>query len=272
MLHRIMKVQITTPMGVKELDGIDVRFTATKFMSGVMNEAFIDIFNLNRSDIEYLTTYTSQFIAKQQNKRIRVFAGYKETNLSLIYDGTIVNAIPTSPPDIVLRCKALTNYFDNKKQLSLNMSGNINISDICQAAAQNMNLKLDFSVSGDKKLLGFNFTGNVGDIVKEIEELGNYNVWYDNETLFVTDKDKERQDLTVREISEESGMIGIPKVDAVGCEVTILLDNAVKIGQKILLNSKMIPSANGYYLIYEIAYDLHLRGTNYYMVLKARRL
>lgn len=271
MLHRVMRVEFSTPMGVKRLDGIDVNFSATKFMSGVMNEAFIDIYNLARSDIEYLTTYTSEFIAKNENKRIRVFAGYKETNLSLIYDGTIVNAIPTSPPDICLKCKALTNYFDNKKTISMNLTGNINLSNVCQYAAQNMKLALDFSVSSDKKLAGFSFTGNVGDMIKEIEEAGSYDVWFDSEALHIADKGKGNEKLPAKLVNENTGMIGIPKVDAVGCEVTILLDNSVEIGQKILLESIAIPSASGTYVIYEIKYDLNLRGNNYYMILKARR-
>ena len=99
--NRVARVQFKTPGGDKELDGIELKFSIEKNGGAIMNKATIDICNLARSDIEYLTTYTSQFIAINDRKRIRLIAGY-DNEYGLIFDGDIINALPTMPRTLVL--------------------------------------------------------------------------------------------------------------------------------------------------------------------------
>lgn len=63
----------------------------------------------------------------------------------------------------------------------------------------------------------------------------------------------------------------MPKPDSIGCEMTILLDNSIRIGQAIYLTSKTNPTANGQYYIYEFAHTGDLRGNEFYTKIKARR-
>ena len=72
-------------------------------------------------------------------------------------------------------------------------------------------------------------------------------------------------------VSEESGMVGIPAIDHFGATVKIFMDNTVKLGDKIQLKSKLIPSANGDYYVYCIQHEGALREQQFYSTLKCRR-
>lgn len=272
MKNRKIIVQFQTPAGLKELDGIEVKFSVEKLASAVMNQADIDICNLTKDDIEYLTTYTSQFIAINQRKRIRIFAGYEDTGVSLIFDGDIVEALPTNPPDVWLRCKALSGYYNAKTPLSTVISGTHSIKEICASVAGFLELSLNYMATCTKTISDFEFTGGKTRLIKELNEICDILVYEDDGVLVVQDKGQPRIDVGIRRIDETSGMIGIPKPDAIGIECKILLDNSIKIGQKIYIESTSIPAASGEYCIYELKHSGDLRGNEFYTEIKARRL
>lgn len=271
MKHRKIIVEFKTPAGDKQLDGIEVKFSVNKLMSAVMNKADIEICNLSQEDIEFLTTYTSQFIAINQRKRIRLWAGYEEDGVSLIFDGDIVEGMPTNPPDRWIKCKALSGYYSNKEVVSKTLGGDVSVKDLCTEASNLLNLPMVFESESVKKISDFSFTGDKTKIIKDLNELGGITAYEDDGTLFVLDKDTPRKSVGVRYISEMSGLIGIPKPDPIGIECTVLLDNSLKIGQRIYIESKIFPSASGEYFIYELKHSGDLRGTEFYTNIKARR-
>lgn len=272
MKNRKIIIQFETPAGMKELDGIEVKFSVEKLASAVMNKANIDICNLAADDIEYLTTYTSQFIAIAQHKRIRIFAGYVDTGVSLIFDGDIVEALPTNGPDRWLKCKALSGYYNARTPVSTVVQGTNSIRDVCAAVAGFCNLSLNYMATSTKTISDFEYTGGKTRAIKELNELGDIVAYEDDGVLVVQDKGEPRTDVGIRRIDETSGLIGIPKPDAIGVECQILLDNSIKIGQKIYLESKIIPSACGEYYIYELKHSGDLRGNEFYTEIKARRI
>lgn len=271
MKHRKIIVEFKTPAGDKQLDGVEVKFSVNKLMSAVMNKADIEICNLAQEDIEFLTTYTSQFIAINQRKRIRLWAGYEEDGVSLIFDGDIVEGMPTNPPDRWIKCKALSGYYSNKEVVSKTLGGDVSVKDLCTEASNLLNLPMVFESESVKKISDFSFTGDKTKIIKDLNELGGITAYEDDGTLFVLDKDTPRKSVDVRYISETSGLIGIPKPDPIGIECTVLLDNSLKIGQRIYIESKIFPSASGEYFIYELKHSGDLRGTEFYTNIKARR-
>ena len=271
MKHRKIIVEFRTPTGDKRLDGIEVKFSIDKLMSAVMNKATIDICNLAQEDIEYLTAYTSQFIEINQRKRIRLFAGYEEDGVSLIFDGDIVKALPTNPPDRWLHIEALSGYYSNKEPVSKTLSGNVSVMSVCQEAANMLGLGLNYEASSQKMISDFAFTGDKRKMLKDLNELGDIVAYDDDEMLVVVDSTQPRKTLPVRYISETSGMIGVPKPDPIGIELTVLLDNSIKLGQQIYVDSKIFPSASGIYYIYEMKYTGDLRGHEFYTIIKARR-
>lgn len=271
MKHRKIIIEFKTPAGDKQLDGIEVKFSVEKLMSAVMNKANIEICNLTQEDIEYLTTYTSQFIAINERKRIRIFAGYEEDGVSLIFDGDIVEGMPSQPPDRWIRCKALSGYYSNKEVVSKTITGDVSVKEVCNEASKLLKIPMIYESVNLKKISDFSFTGDKTKILKDLNELGGITAYEDDGTLFVIDKDKPRTSLDVRYIDETSGLIGIPKPDPIGIELTVLLDNSLKIGQRIYIESKIFPSASGEYFIYELNHTGDLRGVEFYTKIKARR-
>lgn len=272
MKNRRIIIQFDTPQGLKELDGIEVKFSVDKLASAVMNQANIDICNLATEDIEYLTSYTSQFIEIAKHKRVRIFAGYEDTGISLIFDGDIVEALPTLGPDRWLKCKALSGYYNARTPISTVVQGTQPIKNVCAAVAGFLNLSLNYMATSTKTVSDFEYTGGKTKAIKELNELGDIVAYEDDGVLVVQDQGQPRTDIGIRRIDETSGLIGIPKPDAIGVECKVLLDNTLKIGQKIYLESLVIPSSCGEYYIYELKHSGDLRGNEFYTEIKARRI
>lgn len=270
--RRVVIVEFKTLDGqLKRLEGIECKFYIKKQMCSVMNKAQISIANLAKSDIDFLTTYTSQFIAYAQRKTINIYAGYESTGVSQIFSGDIVKALPTMPPDIWLECEALSGYYSQKTPLSKTLSGDTQVKSVCEQTANILGLSLNFEASVEKYISGFNFNGSQLKLIKDLNELGGIVAYEDDGVLHVVDEDKPSKTTGERYISETSGLIGIPKPDYLGVELTMLLDNSLKIGQRIYLESVSAPSCSGQYYIYELAHTGDLRGHDFYTKVKARR-
>lgn len=269
---RVVIVEFATADGnLKRLEGIECRFNIQKLMSAAMNKAKISIANLAKSDIDYLTTYTSQFIAIGQRKTLKVYAGYESTGVSQIFAGDIVRAMPTMPPDIWLNCEALSGYYANKTPISQTLAGDTPVQSVCEQTANFLGLSLNFEATLEKYIPNFNFTGNQYKLIKQLNELGGLVAYEDDGVLNVLDNGKPSTASGERYITETSGMVGIPKPDYLGVELTLLLDNSLRIGEKIYLESQSIPSCSGQYFIYALNHTGDLRGHDFYTKIKARR-
>lgn len=272
MFNRICYVEFITANGqAKRLDGIDIQFQVEKHLGAVMNEANITIYNLTREDIEYLTTFTSQWIAYQQRKRIRIFAGYEDTSVGLIFDGDIVEALPSMPPDIALRCKARSGAYNNSTMISKSITEPIAVKDLLQQAGSWTGLTINDHTTTDKKVNGFYYTGSVTQLIGQLNDIPDIIAYEDDGTLWVVDKKDTNTGMQMRVINKDSGMIDIPQPNALGINVKMLLDPAIKLGQQIKVESSLIPACNGIYTIYELKHSGHLRGNEFYTDITARR-
>lgn len=272
MYKRVAYIEIITASGnMKRLDGLNVRFNVNKRLGAVMNDASISIANLTRDDVEYLTTFTSPWYAIAQHKRIRLFAGYEDTNTGLLFDGDIIEAMPTMPPDVWLNCKARSGNYGNCTMVSKSIQTQMPVKQLLKEASGWTGLTLEDTCTSEKSVSGFNFNGGVTQVIEQLNQIGGITVFEDNGTLKAVDTDNPNINATERVISKSSGMIGMPKLDPLGCEVTVLLDPTIKLGQKVRVISERIPSASGSYWVYDINYTGETRGEPFYTVLKCRR-
>lgn len=270
--NRTCIVEFVSPAGDKQLKGIDVKFKIDLPMSAVLAKADISICNLTRADIEYLTTYTYLWAALTQKKRIRLFAGYSDTQTNLLFDGDIIEAIPTQPPDIWLDCKAQSGNYGSTQVYLLSVFDAVPIKTLFEQAAVKLGLTLEWRSKSTKQVKDFNFNGNYQKMIEQLTKLDNITVFEETGSLIVVDNAAPVRDGAIREISEITGMIGVPKIDAIGIEATLLLDTTIKRGDTVHLSSIRVPAANGNYYVYNICHEGHLRGTNWYTTIKARRL
>lgn len=258
----------------KRVEGVNIKFNIQKFQGQLQGKARISICNLAAEDVEYLTTYMSPWIEIQKQKKIQLFAGY-ENKMGLIFSGDIVRAIPTVPPDVWIQCEALGGYYNNLIVDSFTLKGPLAIGDVCKIIAEKLGVSFISNASQEvfnKKIDGFCHSGGLNNAIKKINELGICVAWADNETLYIADKEpKKPENGTVRLISEESGMIGMPEPGPVGVDMAILLDPSIKLGEPVELKSSRIPSANGIYYPYSIEHTGELRGNEWYTKLRCKR-
>lgn len=270
--------QIKTPQAdgenAKRLEGLNVRFSVSKFRGQIQGKARISICNLAAQDIEYLTTYMSPWIEIQKRKKIQLFAGY-EDNYGLLFSGDILKAIPTVPPDIWLQCEALGGYYNNLITASFTLNGPISLADICQTVAAKLGVAFVNEASEDianYKIDSFNHTGGITNAVKKINDLGIGCVWVDGETMYLADNEpKQDESKQVRLLTENSGLIGLPEPGPIGLNATMLLDPSIKLGEPIEVRSTRIPSINGLYWTYELEHTGELRGNEWYTKIKCKR-
>lgn len=255
----------------KRLDGISTRFRIEKYMNAVMNKATIQLANLAREDIEYLTTFTSWAFAIEKRKRIRLFAGYENQNVGLIFDGDITKATPTMPPDIWLECEALSGFYDNQNVLSISIAQETSLRSICEEAAQQLGLSLKFYSENQKTIDGFTYCGGARNILYKINDLFQVCAYEENRKLYVRDLYPTSKYVNAKLISENSGLIGIPQPGPMGVDLTVLLDPTIELGAPIQLKSRRIPAADGIYYPYAMIYEGASRENPFYTHLRCRR-
>ena len=264
----------SSPTAFKRIQDIDVKFNIEMPMSAMMIEAEFSICNLTRSEIEFLTSFANKYSALNQHHRVRIFAGYADTQTNLIFDGEIWEAKPTQPPDIWLECKALSGVYGSTVQISKSILEPIKIKDLYGSAAHWLGKDLDWRANSEKTVSKFDFTGSQTQLLESLSKLDDVIPFLDGDKLVAVGKASPPipAGTVVKEISEATGMIGIPKVDYVGAEIKMLLDTTLKRGDTVYLRSKRIPAANGYYRIYHMRHEGHLRGEEWYTTVQTWRL
>lgn len=277
---RFIKIQVevarieqgeTINRTLKEYEGLQVAFNIEKRASSLCNNATIQITNLNREHIEYLTTINAISPANEGlRKIIRVFAGY-EDNWGLIFEGDITSALPTPPPDITLQCTCLSGYYNKLFNYKAEFQGVVKVRDIITQIAKDLNLTLIWQLKEDKTLDGFSYQGSLGDIIETLNKLGKFSVFEEDGKLYVCDKEngKNPQQVTWN-YSKENGMIGIPQPDMYGVKFKVLLNPGIHCYDSVNLVSSQIPAANGEYYIYKINHVGESRGTSFYSELECR--
>lgn len=266
----------------KRIDGLNIRFT-TKVNSeiGMPSNAYIDVFNLNRDDVDYLATSASTFLKRQ--RFFRLYAGY-EGDVNLLFSGQILEALPEGNPDVILKIRGMSALKWWGETMSVSKD-NTSMAELLETAANEMGYVLDIDDNTrncemlQKKKETFSFTGSPMELLNEIQsELGGVTaneksvyIVPENETIHVYAPEL----MTYKKIllvNKDTGMIGIPSPTVVGCNVKILLNTSIRCGDLIELKSERIPSINGRYSVISLAHEGEIRGKNWYTTLTCRRL
>ena len=255
----------------KTIEGLNVKFSAKKMCYAFGGQASIAIANLSMEDITYLTTFLSPFLFPDKKKKVAIAAGY-DSDVKEIFSGDIWTALPIKRgADIWLEIKAIKSFFSSSTMTSKTLVGEkIPIKDVAAKVANWSGLKLDWKSKANKTIDAFAFTGSISDAMRKLSTTADIMVFEDNGQLTVIDS--KPQASGTRLISEDSGMIGMPRINHFGMEVKVLLNNSIKLGETIELKSKLVPAANGKYVIYSITHQGSLRELEFYSILKCRRI
>ena len=251
----------------KELENTDtslkIDFDATSKTSK-WAEGNITIQNLNKDDLQYLASCARiSGGATFKHNKVSLEAGYGG-DLAVILCGNISQVdVDFTSADRKCTLKVSGNFAQNalKNSVGISMDGDIDFREICKEASALMKVKLVYD-SNIKPILqkGYSFLGTPMRLLDDLRQ--SFKDYYlilsaDGNTLSV--KPKENATILKKDvISEDTGMIGMPKPTQYGLTITSLLNSALKAGDFVEVQSKKITAFNGTYFIYELKH----KGSN----------
>ena len=268
--NRLVRVGLEISGQMRFYDQLAITASGVKFGNPNQGEAEVSITNLERSVRDYILTETSPFNLNQTPKRLTLEAGRLSSGLGLIYTGNIFRSQITQPPDQVLTIRCLTAQFLKSNIAAVSFPGSVLLSRICQDVSTMLGLTLEFQAT-DRQIGNFNFSGSALNLVENLGQLGQLNVYVDNDILIVKDDNNPLRN-TVRTLTPETGLIGIPQPTEQGMKVNMLYDNRTVLGGAINLQSVLYPSFNGMYVIYKLGFQIANRDTPFYLTADCRRM
>ena len=255
---------------LKRLDGLAIKGRVNRKEGNSFSEATLSVANLTKSDIEYLTTYTTPYINPKVKKKVNIYAGYENTGWGRIFSGDIIEALPDGMPDTWLNIKAKSLYYNNRTPISYGVN-NTSSREIAQSIAKELSLPFEWQATSEKNIGNFNYTGSKAGLIKEFNKLEDVILYEDNGILKAVDKIQKRPENSAKLISKDTGMIGIPQPDELGIKVKCLLDSSLNCSQQIQVKSVKLPIVNGFYSIYELNFDFASREQSFYCDISAKR-
>lgn len=253
-------------------DSLDFKFSGEKI--GDINPKFsVGILGLSVEHINQLAVWDIN-VAASKPRRIQVFAGYSHDSLANpLFDGYVINAIPTSPPEMWLNFECLYSLGDIRP-IEVQYEKKGTLEEIAREIAGNMKMPFKWSAEtvDKEKEAKFVFSGSKTDSVAKFASAFGVIVYNNNGVMTVTDNRGWYGDVKNAEVvSTESGMLGIGSVDMRGAIIRKRLDNTSGIFSWVKLQSSLIPSANGDYFVIKAKHVGHFRGEEWYTELETIR-
>lgn len=260
----------------KLLAGLNIGFNI-KITSGVgqTGNANITVYNLNREDMEFLSTCAAKW--EQQKALVQLFVGYDD-DVRCVFSGWISQATPEGYPDLALNIKGLTGQEWWTKTIDITKA-DTSMMDLIDYASSASGYPVNITKEVrqinqwlNKRLENFSYTGTSWGLMDKIQEMlgdgfmSNKNgvmlSTYNDQTFVYTPESGSSEGNTLY-ISEKTGMIGVPHPTSIGVDITMLLNTKVNIGDKIRLETKRMPIINGDYYISQFSHIGELRGNTW---------
>jgi hypothetical protein len=243
---RLFEVLVNGQTFISESKGTQFKivFNVSIDFGGFNTYMDLSIYNLsNESEALLLTKDTT----------IALRAGYDDT-IDTIFNGKIFNAFKDRQgPSTLIRIIARGGTSFDKKTVNLTLGDNAPVIDVIKASAEATGypIVIDDSQFSDVApyTRGFVLSGDPWLKLDNLAQLHNFSYVIDNDSIVIVHKDSFRIGEPV-EVSERTGMEGIPEISEVGCNVTTRLNPKLKIGGRIDIKSQFrtITFSNVYYV------------------------
>lgn len=252
----------------KTFTDLDIRFNIKRYKTQTAFKAEIGVLGLSHEDINRISvTATSMWYeALRMRKTITLSAGYDGNN-SLIFKGFIVNAVPTSPPEMWLNMTAV-NYTDiGGPVYQITMAKGSTLADIANYVAYRLDMPInaDMFTQGNVRTNGMTVIGGKTEVLSALKKVyRNWNVYEDLGILVVTDQPLDASKGGNVEFSLKSGLLSLSNVTFYGVDVTTFLQDVPMFTNSFSVKSEMIPSANGTYKLIGKEFVGHYRGREWF--------
>ena len=240
-----------------------MRIAGQKFANALQNECKVEIFNLDRNTRNYILTETSPFNRNRTPKIVRVEAGRVSTGKFLVYQGDVAFSTITQPPDIGLTLKCGTSHFLKGKVGGRTGGKGGKLSIIASGVAKNLGLSLNNQAT-ERTINNYSYNGNAADEVINLNKYGAQA--YVDDTQLVLKEAALPLSGEVVNLSQDTGMIGLPEVTEKGLKVTFLFNSAAKLGGAVNVTSQLNPAANGLFVIYKLNFQIDTREKRFYYI------
>jgi hypothetical protein len=195
--------------------------------------------------------------AEWRQNSISVYAGGSDSNLTLVFAGTITDAYPDfdNAPDVPFCVEAHTGLKESLEPVEpISYNGSVDISSLLSTLARKM--KWAFENNGVSKIVKYPYySGSPRDQAAQIvKDFGIEWNGGDNQTLAIWNPGTARGSVAA-EVSPQTGLIGYPKFTSNGISFQTIFNPSIDMGCKVNVTSS-IPGACGTWQVYNISHDL----------------
>lgn len=231
----------------------NIKASGTKYANPLQNDCTVTIKGLSTTTRDFILTETSPYNSNKSAKPLYVEVGRVSTGLFRIFTGDIMSADPGGPPDVDITIKANTQSAQAGNIVAVSGSERSQLSGIAQRVADEIGVGLDFQAT-DKLISNFSFSGAALRMVNLLQNSGGVRAFIDDDVLIVKDYNKAVSG-RIKILNQETGMVGIPKGNEKGVEVSFLIDSESLLGGMLRLESKLNKALSGDYKIDQLKFD-----------------
>lgn len=248
---------------------LQIEFNIKKSVKGSPSSGEITIFGLQKEDIALISTNFNPQSGQLKPSLVSLIGGYA-SNASELISGNIITAIPSlDNSNYSVKIQVQSGGFNNLQNNAVSYSiENATLRQICENIAKNNGVALDFKAK-DRSVGDYAFAGSpFYQIVKFREAYKDKDIFISGKSLVVQDIDFVGK--KVYKLSNSSGLIGTPKPTQTGCEIQMLLNPFLEVGDCVDLKSLKLPQLNGIYSILELSHIGGNRSTQWLSQIKAQ--
>ncbi|AWB00254.1 hypothetical protein CU052_13530 [Vibrio harveyi] len=267
--NRIMRVTIIIGDESRSYEKLAITAKGQKFTNANQGKCTITIANLAKEVRDDILTNTSPFTNSKVRSSIILEAGRESYGSTVVYEGDIYRSRPSQGPDNVLTLECLTGQFNKGVMVNRRGQPMDSLKNIAQGVADDNGLTLQFTAD-DRNISNYSYSGAAAKQVEALQDIAAADVYVDGKVLVVKPINVPASQ-SVRVLSPDSGMVGVPEFTEQGIKVTFLYDPQTTIGGMLEIRSKQNPATSGNYVIYKLSFNLTNREVPFYYTAEARR-
>lgn len=256
---------------------LDFRFSGEK-VGGVYTDFQVGILGLNSATINDLTVWDAAK-AIAASRRIEVYAGYEDGGIEHpLFEGIIVEAMPTNPPEMWMNFKCLNLAGGSasaeraNRQLKQVEIGTLFgwIARDCGFGGRSQWKVTDVEPT-DK--VDFVYMDSSKENVKAFEDAFGLTVYEDGGILYAIGSRPQMDEPSdpITEVNQDTGMLALGNITLAGATIKTRLSDKAGLMSWINLTSKIVPKANGKYVVVRKRHVGHFRGEEWYTELETIR-
>lgn len=247
----------------KSDESLKIDFSVKSALDGEFTNGDLTISGLKLSDTAFLGTNYDNKTGELRQSELKLEAGYPNATAEILL-GNIIEATPNfNSPNNEINLKIKSGGFNNIDfSVCDSFNGATNFKTICEKVAQNNKVALEFKTSENPIIQDYSFKGTPFQQIENLRKYVKSNIFLQNAKLCVFSENQ--SPYTITKIDYKSGLIGSPKPNPQGCEITCLLNPNLQVGQFIELETLKIPQLNGNYRIIELTHFGSNRGADWF--------